>query len=66
MPATHRINEQIQTSPVQVVTQDGVLLGVCTTLEAIALARQSGMDLVEVGADAQTPNCRIMDYGKFF
>jgi translation initiation factor IF-3 len=61
----HRINEQIRVPIVQVVTQEGELLPFCTLAEALALARQSNLDLVEVGADAQPPVCRIMDYGKF-
>jgi translation initiation factor IF-3 len=64
MPNPHRINEQIRISPVQVVTQAGELL-VKPTPEAIELARQAGLDLVEVGPEAQPPVCRIMDNGKF-
>ena len=64
MPSAHRINEQIRSSPVQVVTLEGELLFLGTA-EAIALARRSGLDLVEIGPDAQPPVCRIMDYGKF-
>ena len=63
--ATHRINEQIRITPVRVVTLAGELLGAMPTSEALELARQSGMDLVEVAADERPPVCRIMDYGKF-
>jgi translation initiation factor IF-3 len=63
--ATHRINEQIRISPVRVVTVAGELLSAMPTSEALELARQSGMDLVEVAADERPPVCRIMDYGKF-
>jgi translation initiation factor IF-3 len=65
MQARHLINEQIRVPLVRVVTQHGELLGVCTVEEGIALARRSGMDLVEVAPDARPPICRIMDYGKF-
>jgi translation initiation factor IF-3 len=61
----HRINEQIRVPIVQVVTQDGELHPFCAPAEALALARQSNLDLVEVGPHAQPPVCRIMDYGKF-
>jgi translation initiation factor IF-3 len=40
-------------------------LGVIPTAEAIRLAREAGMDLVEVAPDARPPVCRIMDYGKW-
>lgn len=61
----HRINEQIRISPVRVVTQTGTLVGPISTSEALELARQSGLDLVEVAADERPPICRLMDYGKF-
>ncbi|MFN0051471.1 MAG: translation initiation factor IF-3 [Planctomycetales bacterium] len=63
--ATHRINEQIRISPVRVVNQSGVLMGPMPTSEALELARQADLDLVEVAADERPPVCRIMDYGKF-
>jgi translation initiation factor IF-3 len=50
---------------VRVVTLAGELLTAMPTSEALELARQSGMDLVEVAADERPPVCRIMDYGKF-
>ena len=49
----------------RVVTLAGELLTAMPTSEALELARQSGMDLVEVAADERPPVCRIMDYGKF-
>jgi translation initiation factor IF-3 len=62
---SHRINEQIRISPVRVVTQDGGMLGAMSTAEALELARQANLDLVEVAPDERPPVCRIMDYGKF-
>ncbi len=41
------------------------MLGVMETAEAMTIAGEAGMDLVEVAADARPPVCRIMDYGKF-
>ena len=61
----HRINEMIRISQVRVVSADGEQLGVMNTSEAIATARASGLDLVEVAPEAKPPVCRIMDYGKF-
>jgi translation initiation factor IF-3 len=63
--ATHRINEQIRLSPVRVVSQNGEMLGAMPTAEALDLARQANLDLVEVAPDERPPVCRIMDYGKF-
>jgi len=62
---THRLNEQIRISPVRVVSQSGEMLGSMPTAEALDLARQADLDLVEVAPDERPPVCRIMDYGKF-
>jgi len=50
---------------VRVVNQNGDLLGVMPTPEALEVALEAGMDLVEVAPDAKPPVCRVMDYGKF-
>jgi translation initiation factor IF-3 len=50
---------------VRVIGDDGEQLGIMTTREAISLARERGLDLVEVAATADPPVCRIIDYGKF-
>ena len=55
----------IRISPVRVIDQDKTQLGVIPTAEALTLARQSGLDLVEVSPTERPPVCRIMDYGKF-
>lgn len=60
-----RVNEQIRTSPVRVVAEDGVQLGILPTEEAMAAAAQAGLDLVEVAPQEDPPVCRIMDFGKF-
>lgn len=44
---------------------DGAQVGVIPTREALTLAHQRGMDLVEISPQAQPPVCRVMDYGKF-
>ena len=64
-PKQQRINEQIRTTPVRVVGETGDQLGVIPTEEALAVARQAGMDLVEVAPEAKPPVCRVMDFGKF-
>ena len=60
-----RINEQIRTSPVRVISADGAQLGILSTDEALATARTAGFDLVEVAPNERPPVCRIMDFGKF-
>ncbi|MHB8862432.1 MAG: translation initiation factor IF-3 [Pirellulaceae bacterium] len=58
------MNDQIRTSPVSVVNQEGTMLGAMTTAAARQLAADAGLDLVEVAPDARPPVCRIMDHGK--
>lgn len=60
-----RINEQIRITPVRVINAEGEMLGVMPTGKALELARESGLDLVEVGATERPPVCKVMDYGKF-
>jgi len=60
-----RVNEQIRTSPVRVIGAEGAQLGIMTTDDALAAARQAGLDLVEVAPTERPPVCRIMDFGKF-
>ena len=50
---------------VRVVSADGEQLGILPIQQALDLARQRDMDLVEVAAEAQPPVCRIMDFGKY-
>ena len=50
---------------VRVIGDDGEQLGIMNTRDAVRMARERGLDLVEVAATAQPPVCRIIDYGKF-
>ena len=50
---------------VRVVDDEGTQVGVMSSQEALVLARERGLDLVEVSPQASPPVCRIMDYGKF-
>lgn len=59
-----RFNEQIRLSPVRVVAADGEMLGVMSTDEAIRMAMDAGIDLVEVSPNERPPICKIMDYGR--
>jgi len=60
-----RINDHIKISPVRVITEDGTQLGIIPTADALAKAREAGLDLVEVAPEATPPVCKIMDYGKY-
>lgn len=61
-----RINERIRAPRIRVVDGNtNQQLGVMTPQEALQLARQRGLDLVEVSADAKPPVCKIVDYGKW-
>ncbi len=60
-----RINEQIRITPIRVISATGEQLGVIPTEQALQLARESGLDLVEVAPTDKPPVCRIMDFGKF-
>jgi len=61
----HRINENIRVKEIRVVDEDGNQLGVLQTREALKLAEEKQLDLVEIAPQAKPPVCRIMDYGKF-
>jgi len=60
-----RINEQIRTPQVRVIASDGTQLGVIATEQALMIAREQDLDLVEVAPTERPPVCRIMDFGKF-
>src|SRR5271170_4307960 len=59
-----RINDQIRIRQVRVIDDEGTQLGVMPTENALALARQKGLDLIEVSPTAAPPVCRISDYGR--
>ncbi len=60
-----RRNEQIFAREIRVIGPDSEQLGILDRNAAISLAKEHGLDLVEVAATADPPVCRIMDYGKF-
>ena len=61
----HRINSQIRNEEVRVLLDDGEQLGVMKTQEAINVAKDRKMDLVEIAPNNNPPVCKIIDYGKF-
>lgn len=61
----HRINRQIRVPQVRLIGVQGEQLGIVGTEEALRLAQEAEVDLVEVAETAQPPVCRLLDYGKF-
>lgn len=62
---TQRINEEITASEIRLIGVEGEALGIMSVRQALYLAEEVGIDLVEIAPLAQPPVCRIMDYGKF-
>ncbi len=60
-----RINGQIRSSEVRLIGPEGENVGVVTLREAMDIAADAGLDLVEVSPAAKPPVCRVMDFGKF-
>src|SRR5205823_7028193 len=63
-PAGPRLNEQIRISPIRLIGAEGEQVGIVPTLDALNMAREAGLDLVELNAQERPPVCKIMDYGK--
>jgi translation initiation factor IF-3 len=60
-----RVNRRIRIPQVRVIDDQGNQVGVIATSEALAMAEERGLDLVEVSPKARPPVCKIMDYGKY-
>ena len=60
-----RVNEEIAVPSVRLVDEQGRMVGVVTRNEALTMADQAGLDLVEVAPGAEPPVCKILDYGKY-
>lgn len=60
-----RINERIRVPEVRLIGEDGQQIGILKTPDALRLAQERDLDLVEVAADARPPVCRILDYSKY-
>ncbi|HUM05194.1 MAG TPA: translation initiation factor IF-3 [Terriglobales bacterium] len=59
------MNERIRAREVRVIGDEGQQIGIMPPFEALKMAREKNLDLVEISPTAQPPVCRIMDYGKF-
>ena len=59
------VNSEIRAANVRVIAENGGQLGIFPLNQALTLAREEGLDLVEVAPNLDPPVCRIMDYGKY-
>ena len=59
------MNERIRAREIRVIGEEGEQFGILSVSEAVALANEKGLDLVEISPNAAPPVCKIMDYGKF-
>ena len=64
-PKGPKANERIRAPEVQVISSEGKNLGTLSTKEAINLAKQEGLDLIEISPNANPPVCKIIDIGKY-
>lgn len=60
-----RVNEDIIANEIRVVGPDGEMKGVMSVRQALELAAEAGLDLVEISPGAEPPVCKILDYGKY-
>ena len=58
-------NNRINSPEVQVINSSGENLGIINTNEAISMAKEEGLDLIEIAPNAKPPVCKIIDMGKF-
>tara|TARA_Y100000590_G_scaffold52351_1_gene54944 strand:- start:4442 stop:4987 length:546 start_codon:yes stop_codon:yes gene_type:complete len=64
-PRGPKANERIRSPQVQVINSEGKNLGTLSTQEAINIAKQAGLDLIEISPNANPPVCKIIDIGKY-
>ncbi|MDX1252824.1 MAG: translation initiation factor IF-3 [Gammaproteobacteria bacterium] len=60
-----RLNEEIRVPQVRLIDADGKMVGVVSSREALQIAQEAELDLVEIVPNAAPPVCRVMDYGKY-
>ena len=61
----YRVNKQIKAKEVRLIDENGKQIGIVPLQEALRIASEKGLDLVEVAPQANPPVCKILDYGKF-
>ncbi|MGA0133298.1 MAG: translation initiation factor IF-3 [Opitutales bacterium] len=60
-----RRNDRIRSPEVRVISGKGEMVGIMPTPKALELARELGVDLIEISANAQPPVCKLIEYGKY-
>lgn len=60
-----RVNDQIEASQVRLIDARGEMVGIVSLYQALAIADESGLDLVEISPNAEPPVCKVLDFGKF-
>ncbi len=60
-----RVNEEIKASKVRLIDVDGTQLGIYTVRDALRIAGERGMDLIEIAPQAKPPVCKVLDFGKY-
>ncbi len=60
-----RVNAEIHSAKVRLIDEKGEMVGVLTKSEALKMAQEAGLDLVEVSPNAEPPVCKILDFGKY-
>jgi translation initiation factor IF-3 len=60
-----RVNERIRAKECRLIDETGAQVGIVSVQEALAIAKEKGLDLIEVAPNANPPVCKIMDYGKY-
>ena len=61
----HRCNREINLPQVRLVDAEGNMVGIVPTVQALRMAQDAGLDLVEISPQAEPPVCKILDYSKF-
>ena len=64
-PRGPKVNNRINSPEVQVISSNGENLGIINTNEAISMAKEEGLDLIEIAPNAKPPVCKIIDMGKY-
>ncbi len=59
------MNEEIRAPKIRVIADNGDMLGVMSVSDALEIAAEAGLDLVEISPNADPPVCKVLDYGKF-
>ena len=60
-----RVNFQIKVPQIRVIDESGTVIGIMQTRDALKMAQEQGLDLIEINPKSAPPVCKLMDYGKY-